>query len=73
MLGLELWSSKADETVGGQGWIHVRAVVDSGPGSSVGPLNLAGKISENNRKEAVQVNASRVRVEIRSRTRARWS
>ena len=41
--GLELWSSNADEAVGGPGWIHVRAVVDSGAGASVGPLSRAGK------------------------------
>ena len=52
--GLELWSSKADETVGGPGWIHVRAVVDSGAGASVQPLSRKARrrhLAHRNRSE----------------------
>ena len=39
--GLEPWSNKVDEKVGGPGWVKIRAVVDSGAGASVGPKSLA--------------------------------
>ena len=41
--GLELWSTKDEEVVGGPGWVRVRAVIDSGAGASVGPRSLVGK------------------------------
>ena len=41
--GLELWGENLKNKMpGGEGWVRVRAVIDSGAGASVGPKCLAG-------------------------------
>ena len=37
-----MWGQNLTDQPGGEGWVRVRAVVDSGAGASVGPRSLAG-------------------------------
>ena len=43
VFGLELWGQDCKGKPEGEGWVMVKAVVDSGAGACVGPKSLAGK------------------------------